>query len=189
MTRFVRWPNRRFGGSLVQTCPQKMEDLMKLFWKMFDHVLEWILMGCTFSMAVLCFIQVVFRYVFNSSIPWSEEACRYLFSVVVFFGGIICVRDKGHVCVDILIQQLPYKVKRYYSLLLYALMLVFSLFLAKAGWELAIKNMYQVSSALRISLGWVYMTIPFSGLFMGINSIRRAIWEFRENSQEEKVDE
>lgn len=162
---------------------------MKVIWKILDSTLEWILVGCTFTMAVLCFVQVIFRYVFNSSIPWSEEASRYLFSVVVFFGGIICVRDNGHVCVDIVVQQLPHKVKRYYSLLLYALMLLFSLFLAKAGWELAVKNMYQVSPALRIPLGWVYMTIPFSGVFMGVNSIRRAIWDFREGRQEEKVEE
>lgn len=78
---------------------------MKQIWRIFDSILEWVLVSCTFAMAVLCFTQVVFRYVFNSSIPWSEEASRYLFSVVVFFGGIICVRDKGHVCVDIIIQQ------------------------------------------------------------------------------------
>ena len=162
---------------------------MKQIWRIFDSILEWVLVSCTFAMAVLCFTQVVFRYVFNSSIPWSEEASRYLFSVVVFFGGIICVRDKGHVCVDIIIQQLPCRVRRYYSLLLYALMFLFSLFLAKAGWELAVKNMYQVSPALRIPLGWVYMTIPFSGVFMGVNSIRRAIWDFRVGSGEGKVEE
>lgn len=154
-----------------------MNQLNKIL-RLFDATLEWVLVGCSFGMAALCFTQVVFRYVFNSSIPWSEEASRYLFVLMVFFGGIVCVREKGHVCVDILFQKLPRRVKCYYSMVLYMLMLAFSLFLAKAGWELAIKNMYQVSAAMRIPIGWIYMTIPFSGIFMAVNSVRCAVTDF-----------
>ena len=156
-----------------------MQKLLKLF----DKCLEWVIFICAITFVVLCFLQVLMRYVFNNSIPWSEEASRFLFVVVVFLGGIICVKEKRHTNIDILYNLLPAKNKRYYMFGIYFLMFVFGLFLMYSGWILAVKNIYQKSSALQIPLGYLYMVIPFSGLFMAVNSIRVAIDDFRNSGK------
>ncbi len=149
------------------------EPPMKCF-RIMDNVLEWIVFVCSFGFAVLCIFQIFFRVIVNDSIPWSEEASRYLFVQVVFFGGIICVNEKLHTGVDLLVQVLPFQTKRYHSIAICALMFVFCMYLMVSGCQIAMKNMYQISSALRIPIGYVYLCIPLSGLFMGINCIRVA---------------
>jgi TRAP-type C4-dicarboxylate transport system permease small subunit len=135
-------------------------------------------------MVCLCFSQVFCRYILNNSIPWAEEASRYLFVIFVFLGAIVCVKENGHVRVDLFFNLLPVKVKRYYNLALYILMVAFSVFFVKAGWNLAVRNLYQLSTALRIPIGYLYMIIPFCGLCMAVNSIRAALIEWTESYSE-----
>ena len=35
---------------------------------------------------VVSFVQVIARYVFNNSISWSEEGCKYLFVWMIWMG-------------------------------------------------------------------------------------------------------
>jgi C4-dicarboxylate transporter DctQ subunit len=150
----------------------------------FDACLEWAIFICTGGFVVLCFLQVVCRYVFNNSLPWSEEGSRILFVFVVFLGGIICVKEQRHTYIDILVNLIPSGPRRYYMVFVYLMMAAFSLLLMKAGWSMAVKNIYQVSSALRMPMGYIYMVIPFSGLFMAIHSIFLMIDMFSRKPEE-----
>lgn len=57
-------------------------------------------------MVVLVFINAFMRYVFNSSIPASEELSRYFFIWVSYLGAIVAFKDKRHVGVDMLTSKL-----------------------------------------------------------------------------------
>ncbi len=50
---------------------------MKKLLYFLDHIEEYLLMIMMAAMAIIVFIQVVFR-VIGSSLPWSEEMSRYL---------------------------------------------------------------------------------------------------------------
>ena len=39
-------------------------------------------------MSVVVFMQVVFRFLIKSSLPWSEELSRYLLVYITYFGRI-----------------------------------------------------------------------------------------------------
>jgi TRAP-type C4-dicarboxylate transport system permease small subunit len=158
----------------------------RVFFEALDILLEYVVAICTAGFVVLCFLQVFFRYVLNNSISWSEEGSRFLFVIVVFLGGIICVKEKRHTNIDILVNLLPEKIRRKYMLVVYAFMFLFGLFLMYAGFLLARRNMYQLSAVLRVPLGVVYMIIPISGLFMAVNSIRVAFRDMTAPLTEEK---
>lgn len=161
---------------------------MKKVFTIMDQLIEWLIFWGSFGFVVLCFAQVVARFIFNNSITWSEEACRYLFVMVVFLGGVVCVKEKRHTGVDLIMEYLPFKYKRQYTLLINCLMMIFFLYLTYAGWQLASKSMLQSSTALGIPLGDVYKVIPVAGLMMVVNCIRTAItdWKVTYASDNEK---
>ena len=43
-------------------------------------------------MSVVVFVQVVFRFIVKSSLPWSEELSRYLQVYITFFGTAMASR-------------------------------------------------------------------------------------------------
>jgi TRAP-type C4-dicarboxylate transport system, small permease component len=139
-----------------------------------DKTIEYLVFVSSFGFAVVSVLQIFCRVVLNNSLPWSEEAARYLFVLTVFFGAILCVNDKMHTSVDILLEHLPFKAKRWHGLAVYGLMFFFCMYLMVYGWQIAMRNMHQISSAMRIPIGYVYLCIPVSGLFMGMNCIRVA---------------
>lgn len=50
--------------------------------------------------AAVLFLQVVLRYGFGFSLPWPEEAARYLMIWVVMLAGSLLVKDDQLVRVD-----------------------------------------------------------------------------------------
>ena len=100
--------------------------------------------------------QVVFRYAFNSSLTWTEELSRYLFSWIIFLGAAIAVKDGAHIGVDFLIVKLPAKVAGVLRLLNYSLMLAFLVLIVMLGFMLVYRTAGTVSPALSLPINYVY---------------------------------
>lgn len=49
---------------------------------------------------VVIFFQVVMRYVFSSSLVWSEELARYAFIWLVYIGVSYGIKKQAHIAVD-----------------------------------------------------------------------------------------
>jgi C4-dicarboxylate transporter DctQ subunit len=58
-------------------------------------------------MTLLTFVQVVLRYVFETSLVWSLEATTYSFAWLVLVGMSYGVRTNAHIAVDLLTSRLP----------------------------------------------------------------------------------
>ena len=65
------------------------------FFKGLDVLNKTLLFIAVSSFCIICFAQVIFRYVFNNSIVWADQACRYLFCVSTFLGAALCVNEKN----------------------------------------------------------------------------------------------
>ncbi|MCD4768954.1 MAG: TRAP transporter small permease [Bacteroidales bacterium] len=63
------------------------------------------------------FAQVVFRYIFNNSLSWSEELIRYLFVWLTFLGGALAINNKTHIAVEFFIELLPVKQMKFIRIL------------------------------------------------------------------------
>jgi C4-dicarboxylate transporter DctQ subunit len=62
-------------------------------------------------MFVVLFMQVVSRYVFNSSFSWSEEFALILFIWSIYFGATAAIRRRQHLRLEILLDRLKPKGK------------------------------------------------------------------------------
>lgn len=159
---------------------------MKKVLNLIDGLVENIIFVCTAGFVCVSFLQVIFRYVLNNSLSWSEEFSRYLFVVSVFLGSAVGLLHRKHVSVDLVERIFPDKIKHYYILLLDIFVGIFALFLGYVGLQMAMKSMTQLSSAMQIPLGYVYLAIPLGCSLMFINIVRRAVLDFKSAKQKQK---
>ena len=94
--------------------------------KYLDHLEEWLITFLMGAATVIIFISVVHRYASGLSIPgvqdwliglnlsWAQELCIIMFVWMAKFGAAYGVRTGIHVGVDVLINRLTDKNRRYF---------------------------------------------------------------------------
>lgn len=143
-----------------------------MFFKIIDKVVYHTTAFCFLAASLLAFAQVISRYVFNSSLSWSEEALRYFFVWAFFLAAAACTKEKLHVGLDLLIDAFNPKVKKMVLTVIDILLIGFLMFLAYYGSLFAADNMGQLSAALQIPLGAVNAAIPVGSALMILYSVR-----------------
>jgi TRAP-type C4-dicarboxylate transport system permease small subunit len=112
-------------------------------------------------------LAVIDRFVLHFGIFWTEELARFLFIWLGFLTGAIMVRRRGHFSVPYLIDKLlDDRKKQYLDILITCMMLGLMVVLVVYGVKLAEFARYQISPALRISMSYVYYSVPVCGLMM-----------------------
>lgn len=117
-------------------------------------------------MVVASTAQVLFRFVLNLPLGWTEELSRYMFVWSTMLGTSIFIRKREHSSVDVLETYLPKKYRRSLYLLIDVLCLVFFVVMIAGGITVTKVAMDAVSPALNIPMGLVYISVPVSGLIM-----------------------
>lgn len=124
------------------------------------------------TVLVICVIWQVFsRYVLNSPSTFTDELARFLFIWVALFGAAYTVHLKKHLAIDFLLVKYendPTK-KVILNIIITLISLLFVvLIMIYGGLNLVQKTFStgQVSPALGIEMGWVYIATPISGALM-----------------------
>ena len=71
------------------------------------HLEEFIMVLLLSSIVVIMLFQIIRRYIFNDSLSWSEEFCRYCFIWMMFVAFSYSARLGSDLRVDALIGMLP----------------------------------------------------------------------------------
>ena len=119
------------------------------------------------SLVPTVFLNVVARFVFRNSIPWSPEVSRYIFIWITFLGTTIAIREKSHAKVDFLIERIQGKPKKILISLNLIVIIAIAILIFFTGVNQL--NVIWPTSAnyLRfLSIGWIYISVPLCGLFM-----------------------
>ena len=148
---------------------------MKRIWKVFDSFGKYVLVLTVLGILVTCTAQVIARFVFNSSIRWSNEISRYLLCYLTFIGAFVLIKEKGYIKMDVLEAKITPQARPYYEIIMEILMISYAVVLVIYGNELALKNAHQRSSTLHIPKDLLYTIIPISGGCMIINSLRNIV--------------
>ncbi len=86
-------------------------------------------------MTILTFINVVLRYLFNSSLIWGLEVVLILFAWLVLFGISYGVKVTAHLGVDALTNILPRRLRRFVALIAGMLCIIYAMLLLKGAWD------------------------------------------------------
>lgn len=130
------------------------------------------------SMTILIFIQVLFRYILNSPLAWSEELAKYLFIWMTFIAGYVGARQNKHIGVEAVQKALPPFAGKCLKSFCHGLCGVFFgavVYYIIFFWG---KLTVQKSPALGIPLSVVYLGMLIGCLFMAIWYILLAIKVF-----------
>jgi TRAP-type C4-dicarboxylate transport system permease small subunit len=138
--------------------------------------------------AAFMIMQVLLRYLFSFSFPWTEELSRYMMVYVTFFASAILLREDQNPRVDIVYMRLPKRVKFVFNTVFYILILVLMVVLFQQGLKAVTSSAGELTPSLRISWAIPYMAIPIGSIAMACQLPFLAIQNYRENWLEGGLD-
>jgi len=115
------------------------------------RVLDAIALACFCGVLLGMAAQVLFRYVLQVPLLWTEDLARVLFVVSMFLGMAIALREREHIVVDFLLVRIPGRLRQAVLLGFDAAVLLLLLFLL-AG---AVRMVGSTWSTYLVSLTWV----------------------------------
>ncbi len=127
--------------------------------------------------------QVLARYVVKSPSSFTDELARFLLIWVGLLGSAYAMGKKKHLAIDILPSKLTGKSKKYLNTFISLLIMSFAILVLVAG---GIRLVYitltlkQISPALGIPLGYVYLVLPFSGILIAFYALAEIFEKRRE---------
>lgn len=130
---------------------------------------------CLSIMAILVFVNVVLRYVFNSGITWSSELSTFMFIWLVFLGAVLAYKDNAHLGVDVIVKRLPKKLK-FIVFIIAELITMYILWLLFVGSiKMTAVSMQTRSPALHLPMGYIYGIGLVLSVGIGIMQVSRFI--------------
>lgn len=135
-----------------------------------NRAAEWVMAGLLAAMTLLVGVQIAGRFLFGSSIFWSDEAARFLLVWIAFLGMSAGVRRGAHPGVDSLVRGLSSRWARPAFLGVVACCLLFFLVMAGHGTLLVMRTWAQRSPSLGLRMGVPYLAVPVSGFLMCLHA-------------------
>ena len=145
-----------------------MRDILSAAQRSVDWMIRGIIIVLMVVMTVTVALQILFRYVFNIPLGWSEEMARFAFVWVSFFGASALMRIQEHINVTVFIDRFSPRVRALAVLLANLCALICVFFFLVGGIDLTRNEWRQLAPAMQIPMGWVYVVIPLSAALMAI---------------------
>ncbi|MDQ7817405.1 MAG: TRAP transporter small permease [Melioribacteraceae bacterium] len=134
-----------------------------------DIVLKWFLVFILALMTINVLWQVFSRFVLQNPSSFTEELARYTLVWLGILGASYVAGQKMHLAIDLLSMQLKGRPKLYLEIFIQLSILFFSLVVMLIGGfrlVLITLSLNQISAALQVPLGYVYLVVPISGLLI-----------------------
>ncbi len=120
------------------------------------------------GMVVDVLLNVVNRFLLKLSISWTEELARILLVWISMMGAAVAVRTGAHIGVTFVIARCK-RFLRYILVFNWLLVMVFLSVVGYYGFRLCLSQSGQLSPVLRISMFWLYLSIPAGAFLMIIH--------------------
>lgn len=120
------------------------------------------------AIVAVIFYAVVMRYIFHRPPAWSEELSRFIFIWMIMFSAVLVTREESHIQITFVLDLLPKTLRFFLSNFVRLLMIGFCWVMIQEGLEIYPIVAEASSPSFGISMGWLYLSIPVSGILMGI---------------------
>lgn len=139
-----------------------------------DYIEKFINTVCVLFLAfqVISIIVMVFgRYIFNYVPRMTEEFSLFCMVWFSLLSISLSIRDDSHIKMEVMDALVsPDKIK-YFQYFAAILIFGFSVAMVVYGYRLVLLTANTQLSGFQISEGWLYLSIPVSGVFMALSSI------------------
>lgn len=154
--------------------------------KVLDRSLEFLVIVVVAVLVVDVLWQVFTRFVLKNPSTWTEELAVFMLIWVSLLGAAVALNRGSHLGIDYFVGKLSPKKRLYTEIFAFLCILIFSLtVMVFGGIDLvgSTLKLEQISPALGIKVGYVYLAVPISGLFLvlysAIGMFERLIQSFK----------
>jgi len=134
-----------------------------------EKLRKFMLLLLSFLMAVLVVdtaVQVLFRYVLNSPLYWTDELARYLFIWITFIGGAVAVERRAHLSLDFFYEKMPRTIKAIFKVIINLSAGVFLTAIVITGIKILSVTADQPSAMMGIPMAVPYLAVPIGAALM-----------------------
>ena len=113
--------------------------------------------------------QVFTRFILKKPSSFTEELAGFLLIWIGLLGASYAYHTKAHLGIDVLTYKLTGFKKQAVDIIVNLVVLVFALFVMVAGGMRLVNitfTLSQISPALGIEMGYIYLVIPISGILI-----------------------
>lgn len=118
------------------------------------------------------------RYVMGEQAKWTEELARFLLIWVALLGAAVAFGTRSHLGVDYFVGKFDPEARGLMAVVVNLIVLFFaaSVFVY-GGWRVVADTLAigQKTPALQWEMGYVYLALPISGIFMVIYTIENLL--------------
>lgn len=112
------------------------------------------------AMVVIVILQIVFRYVLNDSLSWTEEVSKTMMVWTAFLVAPWAYRVGANVRIEIFVDEFPDAMRRFMALAIHLLILwIVAVFLYESFgfWQ---RGQAVTSDSLPLRVSWFYTVVP-----------------------------
>ena len=139
----------------------------------FRHRLEWLLEQAVIiavgSLVLVVLWGVCTRFVLGSPSRWTEEVATFLLIWVSLLGAAVAFSRREHLGVDYLVNKLDPSAQKLMAIVSQVIVVLFAASaMVYGGYVLVSETLLsgQVTPALGLKMGYVYLAVPVSGAFI-----------------------
>jgi TRAP-type C4-dicarboxylate transport system permease small subunit len=139
-----------------------------------DRLLSGLLVLLMLTLVLSVTWQVISRYLLQAPSSWTEELARFLLIWIGLMGAAYAYRTRAHMGIDSLAGKLGTGGQRALRLIVALAVLLFaSAVMLAGGLQLVFLTLElnQLSAALGVPMGLVYLAIPGSGLLIALYAL------------------
>ena len=136
----------------------RLRNMKKVLY-VFDRFEEVVLVVMFAAMVLAIFFQVIMRYVFNNSLPWSEELGKFLFVWLSWFGISIGAKRGEHIKITMLTDKLSYTAAQICNILSEIVVIGICAVTLYYGVILVSSQSHVRYAGIKISISWGYLAV------------------------------
>lgn len=129
--------------------------------------------------------QIITRFILSKPSSFTEELAGFILMWISLLGGSYAYHKKAHLGIDILTSRLSGRIRFVAHLFITLAVFFFALFVMVLGGIRLVNitfTLRQISPALKISMGYIYLVLPFAGVLMMFYSLDYMFHPFSDKS-------
>ncbi len=150
---------------------------MRRLTSMLTRVFERFLIAVMAALVIDVVWQVFTRYVLGHQSSWTEELATMLLMWGALFGACVAFARGEHLGFDFFVKKLDAPSQQTTEKYVHAVTALFGAILTFGGYALVAGTLAtnQMSPALGLRMGYVYLALPISGAFILLLSLERTV--------------
>jgi TRAP-type C4-dicarboxylate transport system permease small subunit len=125
-------------------------------WRGLQRIAEAFLVMLVVAMTIACVAQVIWRYLFDDPLTWSEELARYLFIWIGYLSAWLAWKHRAHIALDAVSYLNRPQLERACARIVEVLVLAFCIYTFHVNFTLLALTHSQPSAVLEIPMSYIY---------------------------------